>query len=53
MFGFGSRQKFQMAQMALQEALTQLENTMRERDALNSSMLPLANVIWRLPKLSD
>jgi hypothetical protein len=33
MFGLVSRQKLQMAQMALQEALTQLENTMRERDA--------------------
>jgi hypothetical protein len=33
MFGFGSRQKLQMAQMALQEALMQLENTIRERDA--------------------
>jgi multidrug resistance efflux pump len=33
MFGFGSRQKLQMAQMALQEALAQLENTIRERDA--------------------
>ena len=33
MFVSGSRQKLQVAQMALQEALTQLENTMRERDA--------------------
>ena len=32
MFGLVSRQKLQIAQMALQEALTQLENTMRERD---------------------
>jgi hypothetical protein len=33
MFGLVSRQKLQMAQMVLQEALTQLENTTRERDA--------------------
>jgi len=33
MFGLGSRQKLQLAQQALQEALAQLENTMRERDA--------------------
>ena len=31
MFGFGSRQKLQMAQMALQEALVQLENTQGAR----------------------
>ena len=33
MLGLGSRQKLRVAQMALQEALAQLENTMRERDA--------------------
>jgi hypothetical protein len=33
MFGFGLRQRLQVAEMALEQALAQYQNVLRERDA--------------------